>query len=441
MTITTAAEAAEYLFTVRPIKRKPGLERMRHFLELLGSPEKGGRFVHVAGTNGKGSVAAYLASILRASGYHTGLYISPHLKRVNERISIDGEEISDNDLVRLTNRVRSAAEEMEEPPSVFELLTALAFLYFREKGCDIAVLEVGLGGIRDCTNVIDPPEVAVITPIGLDHCAILGDTLPEIAANKAGIIKAGGRVAVYPCGEETDRVFRERAREVGAELRFAELNKVRLLSAGPEGVLADLGEIRGIHLPLAGAYQAKNAMLALLAVDFLRQQGWNIPEEAVRRGLESVRWPGRFEVLCRRPTVIVDGAHNPHGFAATAESLRRYFPGKKLILIMGIMEDKDYRGVLDLALPLASRILTVSPPSERALASEKLSALIRAEGVWSECVDTPLEAMRTAFRLAGEDGVICAFGSLYLVSDFREAAMLLQKERTEASSGGNMPEG
>ena len=421
MIITDAASAEEYLFTVIPIKRQKGLDRMRHFLHLLGDPQEQGHYVHITGTNGKGSTAAYISSVLRTAGYCTGLYTSPHLRRVNERIAVNGEEIPDNDLVRLTREVQAAAETMDEPPSIFELITALGFLYFAERKCDIAVLEVGMGGIRDSTNVIRSSEVSVITPVGLDHCGTLGNTLAEIAWNKSGIIKPNGSVVVYPSSNESDDVFRSRCLEENAALQFTDFDAIAIREASAERLVVDLGELKGVSLPLTGVYQAKNAMTAVSALRVLQQKGWKISDEDIIRGLENTVWPGRFELLHRDPPFILDGSHNPHGFAATAESLRRYYPGKKPVMIMGIMEDKDYSGVLDLAIPLAERILTVSSGYHRALSPERLAELSRERGCEAECIPDPAEAVRQAFRYAGKDGLICAFGSLYLSDAFRNA--------------------
>ncbi len=421
--ITTVSQAVDFFFDVKGIKRTRGLDRMRSFMHLLGDPQERLRFVHVAGTNGKGSTCACIESIMRHAGYKTGMFISPHLKDFNERISVNGENIPDADLIELANILEPVANSMEEYPTVFELIAAAGFLYFDRCRCDIVVLEVGVGGIFDPTNIIPVPEVAVITPIGLDHCSVLGNTLPEVASNKAGIIKAGGRAAVYPGDADVNAVFSEQCRKVGAELRSPDFDAINVLSSGLDELIFDFGSYKNIHLPLVGTYQPRNAALALTAVDFLRLQGWHIGEGAVLAGLANVKWPGRFEVLCKKPVFVLDGSHNPHGFAATAASLAHYFPERKFIFIMGIMEDKDYSGVLEIALPIAESIIAVAPDDGRALSSVRLSEIVRANSVDAVSCDSVEEAVHLAFKTAGNEGVICAFGSLYLSSEIKEQVL------------------
>ncbi|MBQ4487493.1 MAG: precorrin-8X methylmutase [Oscillospiraceae bacterium] len=320
---------------------KPGFARTQALLDALGNPVKQLRFVHVAGTNGKGSVCACLASILTKAGYKTGLYTSHYVVTWNERVQVCGEYISEEDLEEAVGVIAPIAEAMEDAPTQFEVETALAIWYFAHVRCDIAVLEVGMGGEWDATNVIPAPEAAVICAIGLDHTGVLGSTPGEIAAVKAGIIKPGCAVASYGSGEEAEAVIEARCAEKGCPLVRADLTRLQELRPGLEGCRFNYGAYQDLFVPLAGTYQPRNAALAITAAELLRTRGWNIAEEHIREGLASVRWPGRFEVLRREPIFSLDGSHIPHGMAATAESLRTYFRGEKLWFVIGVMADKD----------------------------------------------------------------------------------------------------
>ena len=417
----TGEEAEAYIHSFGWESRAPGLGRIRELLRRLGDPQKGQRILHVAGTNGKGSVCACLASILEAAGYRTGLNTSPHLERFSERIRAGGREISGEDLGAVTERVRSAAGAMGEHPTEFELITAAAFLYFQRMDCDVLVLETGLGGALDASNVIDAPELAVLTAMGMDHAAILGPSLREIAAAKAGIIKPGTEVVSRGGCPEADAVFRRVCREQGVRLTELDLDRLTLRRLSLEGAVFDFAPWEGLTVPLAGAYQAENAALALTAVERLREKGWHIPEEAVRRGLAAVRWPGRFEVLGRDPVFLLDGAHNAHGMRAAAESLRRLLPGKKITLLLGILADKDAGEMLDLLVPLAERVFVLRPDSPRAMAPETLCALLAERGAEARPCAGVEAGIEAALAAAGRDGTVCALGSLYLCGEVRRA--------------------
>lgn len=399
----------------------PGLERIRELLRRLGDPQKELRFIHVAGTNGKGSVCACLASVLEAAGCRVGLNTSPHLERFHERIRVNGEEISEEALRAVMKRVRPAAEGMPEHPTEFELITAAALLHFLWERCDIVVLETGLGGALDASNVIDTPELAVLTAMGLDHVALLGPTLRDVASAKAGIIKSGGDVVSRGGCPEADEVFRRTCRERGAALTELDLGRLRVRELSLEGTRFDFAPWTDMTVPLAGAYQAENAALALTALERLREKGWSIPEEAVRRGLASVRWPGRFEVLGREPVFLLDGAHNAHGMRAAVESLRRIFPGKRVTVLLGILADKDAGEMLDLLAPLTARALVLRPDSPRAMEPEALCAQLRARGVEARPWPSVEAGINAALEAAGPAGVVCALGSLYLCGEVRSA--------------------
>ena len=417
----TGQEAQAYIWSLGWERHVPGLTRIRALMELLGNPQKRLRFIHVAGTNGKGSVCACLASVLTAAGYRVGLNTSPHLERFHERIRVNGEEIPDEELGRVMDRVRPAAEAMGEHPAEFELITAAAFLHFLERRCDIVVLETGLGGELDASNVIGTPELAVLTAMGMDHAAILGPTLRDVAAAKAGIIKAGGTVVSRGGCPEADEVFRQACRERGAALAELDLSRLKVRRLGLEGSEFGFAPWENLALPLAGAYQAENAALALTAIESLMKKGWNIPEGALRQGLAAVRWPGRFEILGRDPVFLLDGAHNAHGMRAAVESLRAFFPGRKLAFLLGVMADKDAGEMVELLAPLAERAFVVRPGSPRAMAPEALCALLAERGVEAWPRDSVEEGMEAALAAAGKDGVACALGSLYLCGAVRSA--------------------
>ena len=392
-----------------------GLSRIRELMGLLGDPQRDLRFVHVAGTNGKGSISAMLSAILTAAEYRTGLYTSPHLLRYNERIQVNGEEISDRDFCLAAEAVSACAEHMADPPTEFERLTAMALWHFQQVRCRIVVLEVGLGGRMDATNVIDAPEAAVITQLGLEHTRELGGTLRRIAGEKSGILKPGCAAVLCRQEPEAEQVVRETCGRLGVPLVVTE--EVRLAGGGWDGQVLDYRERRVIRLGLLGGYQRRNAAAALDTVDVLNARGFCIPEQAVRRGLAGVSWPGRFSLLRRDPWVIVDGAHNPNGAAELADSLRQYFPGQKITFVIGVMADKDCANILRAAVPLARVFFTVTPASPRAMNSGALAELIRGRfRVMAVDAETVSQGIRLALGAAGQ-GPVCVMGALYQVGE------------------------
>lgn len=408
---------------------KIGLKRMRDLLNILGNPDRKCKYIHIAGTNGKGSAAAMTANILKEAGYKTGLYISPNIGDFNERIQINGNNIPDNQLKAIAAKVKSAILHMDEEPVDFEIITAMAFLYFAEEKCDIVVLEVGLGGRLDATNVIDPPLVSAIMNIGLEHTEILGDTIEKIAGEKAGIIKKDSDVVIYHQSSEAESVFKEKFHEVNRE----EKTNPTLVTTEPERaelLSRNLTEQKFIYplfyedvmtLSLAGNYQIQNALVVLSIIKLLREKhGYNISNEAVKSGLLSTRWPGRFEVIHQNPTVIVDGAHNPNGVGALIKSIDTYFPNTKLIFVVGVMADKDYKSMIKLTNGYAKIYITELPQKyDRALDPKLFAKEIQIE------TDVPVipteninDAMKKAFELSKENNdmpIIC-FGSLYQVA-------------------------
>ena len=562
-------DAIEYINTPRWLTSRLGLERIRELLDWLGRPQDRLKFVHVAGTNGKGSTCAFTASILAEAGFKTGLFTSPYVETFHERIRVNGRNISDEDLTAATLRVRDCAEAMEaeggEHPTEFELMTAVALVHFAHVGCDIVVLEVGLGGRLDSTNVIAAPEVAAIVSIALDHTNLLGNTLAEIAHEKAGIVKEGSTVVSWPQEPSAMEVVEDAARRVGdklvvpdfstlsvgkvtrgaalltrgtalereghtpcsdspryaAELRAEHAPHAQELQVGAEGdSTCETASERGQHAPcsdsprcaaelraehvapaqklqvsssidagfggrmpravphepnvpsdtfvraqdclsmayahrtpmsqiesavpmrqfsyrgreyatrLLGSYQPSNAAMAIEIAGALREHGWEIPNEAIARGIAETRWSARFEVLDQpagMPTVVIDGGHNPQGAGVLADSLRDVFPGKRPVFLVGILADKDYRSMLRAVAPLASAFVCVTPPNPRALDAADLAETIRETcdelGVRAtvEIAGDFDGAVSAARRIAGSEGLICAFGSLYSIADVKAA--------------------
>ena len=562
-------DAIEYINTPRWLTSRLGLERIRELLDRLGRPQDRLTFVHVAGTNGKGSTCAFTASILAEAGFKTGLFTSPYVETFHERIRVNGRNISDEDLTAATLRVRECAEAMEteggEHPTEFELMTAVALVHFAHVGCDIVVLEVGLGGRLDSTNVIAAPEVAAIVSIALDHTNLLGNTLAEIAHEKAGIVKEGSTVVSWPQEPSVMEVVEDAVRRVGDKLvvpdfsmlsvgkvtrgaalltrgtaleheghtpcsdspRFAaelcaeHAPRAQELQAGAEGGSAcETASGRGQHTPcsdsprcaaelcaehaapaqklqgslsidvgfggrmpravphepnvpsgtfvraqdclsmayahrtlvsqvasavpmrqfsyrgceyatrLLGSYQPSNAAMAIEIAGALRERGWEIPDEAIARGIAETRWPARFEVLDQpagMPTVVIDGGHNPQGAGVLADSLRDVFPDKRPVFLVGILADKDYRSMIRAVAPLASAFVCVTPPNPRALDAADLAETIRETcdelGVRAtvKVAGDFGDAVSTARKIAGSEGLICAFGSLYSIADVKAA--------------------
>lgn len=420
-------QALAYIHAVHWQGHKPGLDRIRTLLEALGNPHQKLQFVHIAGTNGKGSTAAMMDSCLRAAGYKVGMFTSPFINRFNERIQVNGVPIPDQDLVRLVEQVQPAAQAMEDVPTEFELITALGMLYFVQQRCDMVVLEVGLGGALDSTNIIPPPACAIITALGMDHVKELGPTLADIAAAKAGIIKPGSPVVSYGGEPEADKVIADTARAQGAPLTVVDFSRLQLRSASLDGLVFDFDGLEGLTLPFLASYQARNAAVAITALRTLRSRGWNIPDQAIRQGLAQVRWPGRFELLRRDPPFLLDGSHNAHGMRATVASLRERFPGEKFVFLISIMADKDWDKMLQLLLPLAKCFVTVTAPSPRAIPAPDLAAQIRAMGGVAEPADSIPAGVARADALAA-GGPAAALGTLYFSGDVRRALTFLEEK-------------
>ena len=423
-------ETIHYLFGLQKQGIKFGLANSVRLLGLLGDPHRRFRSLHVAGTNGKGSTAAYLAAMLRAAGYRTGLYTSPHLVSFTERIRIDGVSISEDRVVELAERVRHLSRDLPAAegagpftPTFFEATTAMAFSYFAEEHADIVVAEVGMGGRLDSTNVITP-LVSVITNIDLEHTEYLGTTLEQIAAEKAGIIKPGVPVVTGARQPEAVRVIgREAARQGAPLFRMPEDFRAEGSAPGPprrfdyRGIGKSYG---GLMIPLLGSHQVGNACLALAAIECASRAGIVVPEAAIRSGLEATAWEGRLERLAERPDVYVDGAHNPSSAAVLAGTLQELRHGyRRLVLVLGILQDKERDGILAPLIPLADRVIVTRPGYERALDTAVLAASVRRIHREVTCAETVADALAAARAEALPDDLIIVTGSLYTVGDAR----------------------
>jgi dihydrofolate synthase/folylpolyglutamate synthase len=404
------------------------LRRVDELLSYLGNPHQKAGSIHITGTNGKGSVAAMIASALTACGYSTGLYTSPHFHTWRERIKVDGELISEAELARLVTKLKPQVEVLNERATygkltTFEFLTALAFTYFGQKGAKFQVLEVGLGGKFDATSVINP-LVCIITPISFDHMDVLGDTLEEIAAEKCGIIKPDSIVVISPQPAEAAEVIRQTCRERGAQL----------LNVGKDVTWRSLGfdldgqrlrvqgrrDIYELAIPLLGEHQLENAAVAVAALEVLADKGFNIAKESVVKGLKQVNWPGRFQLLSRRPLLIVDGAHNIGAARQMKQSIKQYLDFERAILVMGTSQDKDIASLVSELSPLFDQVMVTRSRHPRAMAPALLAAEFTRHGVKAEVVPDVASALSRALALAGERDLVCVAGSLFVVGEAME---------------------
>ena len=376
----TFGEAMDYIESISKKGSVLGLDTTRELLRRVGNPQEKLKFVHIAGTNGKGSTLAFISTILTAAGYRTGRYISPVIYSYCEKIQVDGEYISTEAIATIIGILKKACDEMVaegfEQPTVFEVETAMAFLYFLNEGCDIVVLETGMGGRDDSTNVIPSPLCAVITSISLDHVGILGNNLAEITECKAGIIKENTNVVLYSQSHEVMEIIEEKCKRECASFSITEPEKLIRKENNLNGQVFDYKEFIDITIHLLGAYQLNNAAVALEVVRVLRTKGYNISDDAVRKGMELTRWPGRFEIVNNRPLIIMDGAHNPDAAVVFRDTVKEYFDGYVKIFVMGVLRDKDYPTIIKLTNDLASAIITINPDNARALLDTELKDAI-----------------------------------------------------------------
>lgn len=425
----TYQDAIAYVHSFTRFGMRPGLERISALLDRLDRPHEALPAVHIGGTNGKGSTAAMLEAMLRAAGYRTGMTISPYLEHFCERIQLGGRPVSEEAMAALVARGRAAVERMTgegaEPPTEFEFITALAFLAFAEAGVDCAVVEVGLGGTYDATNVLPRPLVSVLTHVGLDHTEILGDTVAQIARDKAGIIRPAGRVVSGADDPAAAAVIAEVAAGRGASLlQLGRDFAVEEVSASYHGQIlryrGPAGERENVYCYLLGRHQQRNAAIAMAAADVLTATGLEIPEPAVRQGLQDVRWPGRLEVLHWNPLVVLDGAHNPSGARALAAAMDELFSWIDRTLVFGVLADKDVDGIAAAVVPGAARVICTRPDSPRALAPDALAEVVRRHATGDVTVEPDVErALEAGLDALGPHALLLVTGSLYLVGDAR----------------------
>ena len=416
----TGNEAIEYIHSMTWNRQATGYEHAKALLKKMGNPEQRLKYVHIGGTNGKGSTAAMTASILQKAGYKVGLYTSPYLYRFHERIQINGEQISDEDLATVTEYVKGFADEMPDCPSEFALVCCIAFAYFARENCGIVVLEVGMGGDADSTNVIECPEVVVLTNIGLDHTEYLGGTLEEIAATKAGILKRNGRAVFYRSTPAVNHLLETICKERNIAFRFADFDALVSLSHSLEGQTFAYGNHKNLFLPLLGEHQLRNAAVVLEIVDTLIENGWIITDENIRDGLNAVTWPGRFEVVGKEPVMIIDGGHNAQCIESLAENVKTYLQAYKVVALTGVLSDKDCHTMYQSILPYVEEFICITPPSPRAMRAEALAEYLQGEGAKASAYDRIGEAVHVAREKAGEKGAVLCFGSLYSISEIRE---------------------
>ncbi len=412
-------EALDFIETAKWKGSVPGLDRIRILMHQMGDPQDSLKFIHIAGTNGKGSTAAMTASILTEAGYRTGLHTSPHLVKYNERFKINGQDISDEALCEAAQAVKDAEDALDEPleVTVFERMTAMAFYYFAKEKCDFVVLEVGLGGRFDATNVIKAPEAAVICNLDLEHTELLGNTIEEIAFEKGGIIKTGAPVVLYGQTAEAEGVIKSICEEQECSLVITDQTAAEVTYKGSDCQVFDYRGRKNIQLSLIGTYQLNNALTVLDTIDELKKK-YDIPEEAVYAGLKNASWPGRFQVLLKDPYVLLDGAHNPNGVNELVKCLKDYFPGVKFTFMCGVMADKDYDSMLSAVAPLANGFLTVTPESHRALESSALEKYIEEHfHLPAEDAGSVPEGLKRVLEIRNKGENVCIFGSLYEVGD------------------------
>ena len=415
-------EAIEYIHSVNWVFCKPGLERVQRLCAAVGDPQNKLKFVHVAGTNGKGSFCAMTDSILRAAGYKVGLFTSPYIVEFNERMRINGENISNDELCELVRYIKPFADEMEDKPTEFELITVIAFLYFARHNCDVVVLECGLGGRLDATNVISTAILSVITGIALDHTSILGDTVEKIAAEKAGIIKEGTPLLWCGKDESAERIIMKKAQEMGISAECVERESLNVKKMTLSSTLMDYAELEDIELSLLGDYQPQNATNVLCAVKMLQKLGFDISEAAIRQGLKDVKWPARFEVIGNDPTFIADGGHNPEGIDGAVNSIARYFLGERVAVVTGVMADKDYSYMASRIATVADKVFCIRPDNPRALSAEEYASVFEGIGVSAVACRSVAAAVDAAIEYARSKNLaVVSLGSLYMYGEIKAA--------------------
>ncbi len=417
----TCEEAIQYIHEAG-YSSAPRLGSMNALLSALGNPQEALSCIHIAGTNGKGSTSAMLDSILRAAGYRVGLFTSPYIRAFGERIRVDGQCIEDQALAEITEKVKSVVETLPERPTEFELITAIGFVYFKRRGVDVVVLEVGLGGRFDPTNAIKNPLLSIVTGIDFDHTTLLGNTIQEIAAEKAGIIKEG-RPCLYGGSENAAcRTIRAIADMRHAPFHTVDRSSYRQKEATLDGTIFDFDIYTALFLPLLGAYQPYNATLVLTAVELLKKEGLRISAEAVREGLANVRWPARFELLSKDPIILYDGGHNPEGVDAVVRSVKLYFPDQKVNILSGVMTDKDFDGMIEVLKPIVAHAFAVTPDNPRALSATEYASQFAGHRIPAKACESVKAGVAEAVADSRKNGIpLICLGSLYLYRELADA--------------------
>ena len=415
-------EALNFIHSRDKFGSRPGMERIEALCNAFDNPQDGLKYVHVAGTNGKGSTCHMIASVLKESGYKVGLFTSPFVVDFRERIQINGEMIPQDELTKIISEVKPVVEELSKKgiePTEFEIITVTAFLYFLRQKCDIVVLEVGLGGLLDSTNIIKKSEVSVITSISLDHTNILGDTLLKIAEHKCGIFKEGGNVVGYPQPDfAVERFIKDKAKEKNCKYYPHELSKIRLVREEIDGSTIIYAGCT-FKIPLTGKHQLYNFATAVAAGNVLKQNGWNITYKSLIDGISKVRVPARTEIVSRSPLTIIDGGHNAEGVDALCNSLVKFCVNKKIIAVFGMMKDKDYSYAVKRLAPLCERIYTTEASNPRSLDARSLAKEAKQYCKKVRPEPNPEKAFNKALKKAKDDDVVLVCGSLYLASDVK----------------------
>ena len=418
-------EAMNYIHHTLKFGSRPGLQRIQKLLELMGNPHKKLKFVHIAGTNGKGSTSAFISNILINSGYKTGLFTSPYIQRFTERIRINNREIAEDELAELITYAKSKIDIMQDlgldHPTEFEINTAIAFEYFYRQKCQITVMEAGMGGREDSTNVIEFSEVSVITTISLDHTDKLGGTISEIARHKAGIIKPGSDAVIYPQKFEIECIFEQECKNTNSIMHNVDLNTLSLKQYSLDGQVFDYKNYKDLNIRLLGDHQLCNAAVAIDTCEILAGKGFNIYSDNIKDGISKTLWPGRLEIINKKPLVFIDGAHNFEGGQALNCALDKYFSNKNKIFIVGFLRDKDYRQIMELLAPNAKLIITVTPNNERALSSGELADELKQISAANVLDGVTVEnSLKLALESSDDESVICGFGSLYMIGELRK---------------------
>lgn len=432
-------ETKEYVEEINQYGSVFGLDNIQRLLTYLHNPQDELQFIHIAGTNGKGSTLAFISTILKCAGYKVGRYVSPTVFDYRERIQINGRMISKTDLALYMTKIKAAITDMQEAgfphPTAFEIETALSFLYFKEKGCEIVVLETGLGGLLDATNVIKKTLVAVLTSISMDHMAFLGHSLEKIAENKAGIIKNGCYVISSEQDQEAWNVIENICEKKKSTLRMAKLSDVKKVKYGLKKQSFQYKEWKKLEITLLGTYQIKNAILALEVIRTLRGLNFKIGDNAIYQGLFETEWSGRFTIIASHPIFIIDGAHNEEAARQLAESIRFYFTNKRIIYIIGILKDKEYDKIIRETYSYAEHIITVmTPKNPRAMGAYELALEIQKYHNSVTVADSLQEAVEISYLLADKDSIIIAFGSLSYLGEL--AAVVQNRDKIRRDSHG-----